>query len=348
MILKNKKLMLLTSLLTLLPIPVFLLLKSRFPAEFIESFSILFWMPPLALLAGQWLCAFAASLDKSNADRNEKVQNLVLWIMPLFSNVFCGIFFALLLGLEFSPFGWMGASMGLLFVLIGNYMPKTRMNATIGIKIKWAYSSEENWNATHRFAGRLWVACGIVLIPMSFLPGESAIAILSAMILLMVLVPMVYSWNFWRKEKAAGKELKSGYPTENKKAARYSLVFVGVILIFVCCVLWSGDLNYRMDAESFTVEADWYADFTLRYDAIESVEYRDGNVPGTRTGGWGSMRLLMGFFSNEEFGLHTRYTYYKPEACVVLTTKSRTVVLSCETAAETQALYDALRSAAGK
>lgn len=348
MILKNKKLLIFTSALTLLPLPLFFLLKSRFPGEFVESFSLMFWLPPLSLLAGQWLCVFFTSLDKSNRDRNEKVQKLVLWIIPLISNLLCGIFFALLLGLEISPSAWMGAAMGLLFVLIGNYMPKTRMNATIGIKVKWAYTSEENWNATHRFAGRLWVTGGLVLIPMSFLPGESAVAILLVITLLVALVPMWYSWNFYRKEKAQGKPLKDGFPTENKKVAKASLVFLALILIFCGFVLWSGDLQYRLGEESFTVEADWYADLTLRYDAIESIEYRQGDVPGTRTGGWGSFRLLLGFFSNEEFGLHTRYTYYKPESCIVLTTKSRAVVLSCETAPETQALYQSLRQITGK
>ena len=348
MILKNKKLMLFTSLLTLLPLPAFFLLKHLFPSEFVESFSLMFWLPPLSLLAGQWICVFFTSLDKSNQNRNEKVQKLVLWIIPLISNVFCGIFFALLMGVKFSPFGWMGTMMGLLFILIGNYMPKTRMNATIGIKVKWTYTSEENWNATHRFAGRLWVSCGLVLIPMSFLPEESAIAILTVIILIMVFVPMLYSWNYYRKEKKAGKALKAGYPTENEKVMKASLVIVALILIFCGFVLWSGDLTYQLGEESFTVEADWYADFTLRYADIETIEYRDGNVPGSRTGGWGSFRLLLGFFSNEEFGLHTRYTYYNPEACVVLTTKSRAIVLSGETAEETLALYEALCAATGR
>ena len=41
-------------------------------------------------------------------------------------------------------------------------------------------------------------------------------------------------------------------------------------------------------------------------------ELREGNVDGTRIGGFGSFRLLLGFFENEEFGTYTRYTYYKP------------------------------------
>ena len=348
MILKHNKALIFTSLLTLLPIPLFFLMRNRFPAELLSGFSVFFFLMPLTLLAGQWVCVFFTRLDKSNEGRNQKVQQLILWIMPLLSNLMCGVFFALLLDAEFSPFAIMNMGWGLFFVLIGNYLPKTRMNTTIGIKMKWTYSSEENWNATHRFAGRLWVSCGIVLIPMGFLPEESAIIILFVFLMLMVLLPMFYSWNFYRKELVAGKELNTGYPTASKKAVKLSLVFLAALLLFLCSILWTGDLNYRMEAESFTVEADWYTDLTLRYEDIQSIEYREGDVPGSRTGGYGSLRLLMGFFHNEEFGLHTRYTYYKPESCVVLTTTQHTIVLSGKTVEDTLALYEALRAAAGK
>ena len=52
----------------------------------------------------------------------------------------------------------------------------------------------------------------------------------------------------------------------------------------------------------------------------------------------------MGYFENEEFGVYTRYTYYKPEACIVLTADGKTLVISGETAAETQAVYQELLS----
>lgn len=42
----------------------------------------------------------------------------------------------------------------LLFIVIGNYLPKIRQNNTIGIRIVWTLQDEENWNATHSFSGR--------------------------------------------------------------------------------------------------------------------------------------------------------------------------------------------------
>ena len=44
----------------------------------------------------------------------------------------------------------------LLFIVIGNYLPKIKQNNTIGIRIVWILQDEENWNATHSFSGRIW------------------------------------------------------------------------------------------------------------------------------------------------------------------------------------------------
>lgn len=53
-------------------------------------------------------------------------------------------------------------ALGVLFVWIGNYLPKLRRNSTLGVKVSWTLGNEENWNRTHRFAGKLWVGGGLI------------------------------------------------------------------------------------------------------------------------------------------------------------------------------------------
>ena len=65
-------------------------------------------------------------------------------------------------------------------------------------------------------------------------------------------------------------------------------------------------------------------------------------MPGSRVFGVGSFRLLLGRFENEEFGNYTRYTYYNPEACIVMKVNGKTLVLSGKDAAETQGIYQQL------
>lgn len=341
MIRNNKKLMLITSLLTLLPIPVGLLLWDRFPAAFQQNKFFLIYLPPLSMLAAHWLCAVLTDLDPGNKGRNRKPLKMVLWIIPFTTWFCCGLMYALYLGLKFSPTAWTLGLMGLMFVVIGNYMPKIKMNSTLGIRIPWTYSSEENWRATHRFAGPIWVAGGLLMILGIFLPEGAAIAVMFLSICILVLVPSLYSYRFWKHQKAEGVELKAALRA-NTTFTKVAMVFLALLLIFVLAILFTGNIDYAFGAESFTIEADWYSDMTVRYDAIQAIEYREDNVDGIRVNGFGSLRLLMGYFSNTEFGTHIRYTYYKPDACIVAQTDTGVLVLSGKTVAETASLYETL------
>ena len=67
-----------------------------------------------------------------------------------------------------------------------------------------------------------------------------------------------------------------------------------------------------------------------------------GLVSGVKRFGFNSPRLLLGTFENEELGTYTRYTYAPSKDCIILSTKSGTVVVGCNTAEETRELYGAL------
>ena len=78
----------------------------------------------------------------------------------------------------------------------------------------------------------------------------------------------------------------------------------------------------------------------MNYDSIEKIEFRAECDVGTRANGFGSPRLLMGIFENEEFGLYIRYSYTKCDACVLLTVDDEIYAIGCETAEETEKLYE--------
>ena len=341
MIRTHLKTLIITSLLILLPIPVGLLLWDQFPVEFTTSQLMTVWLPSLSLLAGHWFCILFTALDPGHKGRNKKPLTLVLWLMPLISWFCSGLMYALYLGSDIPTSAWCLALMGIMFTAIGNYLPKTKMNYTVGIKVSWAYSSEENWNATHRFAGKVWVIGGILMLLGIFLPEGIAIALMFLDMAVLCILPVVYSWQYWKKQKAEGVVLKNTL-TLNPKLTKVSIILLAVILIFTLSIMFSGDLKYTFGDDRFNIEADWYSDLSLRYDAIEDLEYREESVPGLRVGGFGSFRLLMGFFENEEFGTYTRYTYYDPEACIILKTQRQTFVLSAKTARETHEIYNLL------
>lgn len=353
MIRKHKKTLILTSLLTLLPIFIGLLLRDKLPEmmpthwgfdgqpDGWSDVTTAIFVMPLIMLAAYWICVFFSARDKGNHDRNEKVQVLVFWIMPLLSNLCCGLMYALALGADLSITNVMFAFMGLLFAILGNYMPKCKMNSTIGIKVYWTYTSEENWNATHRFGGRVWFIGGLLMLFTALIPAKYVIAVFLTVTAVMVIVPIVYSWQYYRKQLARGDELMKPH-TANGKASKISLVVLALVLILTAVLMFSGDIDVVFDEESFTIDASFHSDLTVAYDAIDTVEYRKGNVDGTRVMGYGSARLLLGTFENEEFGLYTRYTYTNPEGCIVLTSGEHVLVFCGRDVQDTQNIYSYL------
>ena len=208
MIKKNWKTLLVTSLIILLPILAGVILWDRLPEQIpshwnaageVDGWSskafAVFGMPAI-LLAVQWLCVFATGSDPKKTAHSDKMIHLVLWLVPVLNTVLSLITYATALGQVVLVDVVMPAFVGLLFVIIGNYLPKCKQNYTIGIKIPWTLNSEENWNRTHRFAGWLWVACGLGIMATSFLGGFE---FFFGIALIMVLAPVIYSYILHRK-----------------------------------------------------------------------------------------------------------------------------------------------------
>lgn len=90
----------------------------------------------------------------------------------------------------------------LLVVYLGNVMPKFRMNWFCGIKTPWTLSSEAVWTRTHRVAGRLFFAAGVLGVIGAFIPSNTAkFVLLFVPLLLASLIPTVLSYRWYRAEQ---------------------------------------------------------------------------------------------------------------------------------------------------
>lgn len=301
---------------------------------------------PCILLAVHWLMLFLDSRLTKNYEENRKVYRIVFWIIPgisLFSNAFV---YAFALGWDFRPEVFLSLLIGLMFILIGNYLPKTRQNPTLGIKIPWTLSSEENWNRTHRMAGKLWVAGGILLLFTVFLPVNISAWVWLTALLVLASVPIGYSYylhrTLTRTNDALIEETTNPVGVFSKNATRVSLVMTVVILIGCAWLMFTGDVEVQYSETSFTIEATYWEDITVDYAVIDSVEYREDGVDGSRVSGYGSPRLALGNFRNGEFGNYTRYTYTQTTPCVVLTSGENILVLNGSDDAAARAIYDEL------
>lgn len=88
---------------------------------------------------------------------------------------------------------------GVLFVILGNYLSKVKMNWLIGIRTPWTLSDERIWNRTHRLAGKLFAAAGVVLAVQGFIPEAARVPSFAAAIAAAAAVPVAYSYVEYRR-----------------------------------------------------------------------------------------------------------------------------------------------------
>lgn len=93
-------------------------------------------------------------------------------------------------------------AVGLMFVVMGNYMGKIRRNYMFGVRTPWTLASELAWNKTHRITGKLFVLSGLLTIGATFLGPTVAFFTMMASILGTVVFAMVYSYLVWKNDPA--------------------------------------------------------------------------------------------------------------------------------------------------
>ena len=207
---KNSKWeLLLTSLVCLLPLPVGAALYPRLPEIMVthwdfsgnangwSSRAATVFGLPLVILALHLVCFYAESRE-TKKNTNPVLRTVLLWFCPAVSLLGGAVTLGTGLGYEMHISTVVPVFVGLLFLILGNYLPKIRQNRTMGIKLPWTLQSEENWNRTHRLAGFLWVAGGLLLILLTLL-GLGNVWVYAAVTAAMVLIPGFYSWELHRK-----------------------------------------------------------------------------------------------------------------------------------------------------
>lgn len=353
MIKKNKWKLIISSLVILLPMVFGLVMWDQLPAQMTTHFGVsgahgvsgrLFAVigMPLILLAFQWLCLLISAKDIKGNPQNNKVFMLVIWIIPVLSLFSGAVIYATALGKAPDVMQYSFLLFGLLFTALGNYLPKCKQSFTTGIKIKWTLANEENWYATHRFAGKLWTVGGLVVMACTFLPLIAAIWVAFPVMLIVCVVPIVYSWRYYKKQVAAGTasaKAEVAMSANMKRARNITLLAVGVLLVGIAIFAFTADFEITYGETAITVDASAWDDVTVNYADIDSVEYRQSCISGVRTYGFGDIPVQMGIFQSEELGSYTRYAYAGCEAAVVITVDGKILVINGKDAAATQVIY---------
>ena len=343
MIKNNKGKFIISSLIILLPILAAILVNS-FVTPLIDGTMWGFVLVSLLTLAIHVCCIIFTEKTGKVEEQSEKVINITFWIIPLITNYVSAIMMAIILGAEFKTSFVIAPLLGFTFILMGNYMPKARQNPSFGVRIKWTLLNEENWNATHRFAGKLWVGLGILMLLTAFLPDIAFTICFIVILTVSVVAATLYSYLYHKKQiKEGGSEVTStAFTKGDKKATIIALIGVAVFLLIIAVLMFVGKLNFTCEAEKLVIDTSFGGGMEINYDDIESVDFVESSPSGGRISGFASARLLFGWFKNDVYGNHIRYTYSGSECYILMIVDGEEVVIADVNYESTKALYDDL------
>ena len=97
-----------------------------------------------------------------------------------------------------------GIGFGLLFVLLGNYLPKLPRNFFFGIRSPWTLASETVWYKTHRISGSLFVAAGLIIIFLTIIKIQLVFSLTIVLTPLVVFTAFIYPYTLYKKFQRNG------------------------------------------------------------------------------------------------------------------------------------------------
>lgn len=159
-----------------------------------SKFTALITTPLLLIFLNIFSC-FMLDNDPKNKDRNNFVITIGKATIPLVMLITFVISVFYGLGKKINVMVIISIFVGFLLILIGNYLPKTKRNYTVGIKLPWTLNSDENWNKTHRLAGYFFILGGIFFLFTPFI-GNEYLVFLTFMII--GIIPAIYSFYLYK------------------------------------------------------------------------------------------------------------------------------------------------------
>jgi uncharacterized membrane protein len=209
---KNKAFIFLSTAVALLPIAMYLAVFDQLPAQMGMQWNaeggvnwyapkvVAVFIVPVVLALLQLVTVGIRRNDPKRENASAAMQIIKDWMIPVVSVLMAVYSILQNTGTSIGNAVPLVA-IGLTLILVGNFIPKSRQNYTMGIRTPWALNNADNWNKTHRLAGWLWIVGGIVLIISAFIVNDAPqlLMVLLPDIILMVVVPFAYSYAFYRK-----------------------------------------------------------------------------------------------------------------------------------------------------
>ena len=94
---------------------------------------------------------------------------------------------------------------GVVFIIIGNIMPKARLNSIVGFRTPWTMKNETVWKKNQLFAGALSMIVGVLIVVGSlfFFKGFAALFYTLGLLIVMMAADIAYSYFVMKRNKAS-------------------------------------------------------------------------------------------------------------------------------------------------
>lgn len=199
-------LMLLPLAATLIAIP---LLPDEIPAHYGANNQVDRWgskyevliFPAITVAFGLFMLWMAKIVAKheENGSNNENVfitagicSTVVFDVMTMY---FLYTAFNMVENLSDTPVGLnqlIFGTLGVFMIIVGNVMPKVRMNSLLGLRTSWSMKNETTWKKSQRFGGLSFIIAGVILLALCCLTRGVLCLTLSVVVLIAMLVADVY------------------------------------------------------------------------------------------------------------------------------------------------------------
>lgn len=142
---------------------------------------------------------------RENYKKHSKAYRIFSFYTILFLIIINWITIIASFGVEMNVGLFIPILVGILFIIIGNYMPQFRHNYFVGIKTPWTLADETNWKKTHFFGGYVFMILGIIIMLMGIIPNPLILYIGITVSAILVISLYVYSYLLFRKMSMSQK-----------------------------------------------------------------------------------------------------------------------------------------------
>jgi uncharacterized membrane protein len=138
-----------------------------------------------------------------------KFQQEYMLIMLMIILAIAAVYFisiAVAFGIGIKVDVWVQAVIGLMIMILGNYMSRLKQSWFVGIKTPWTLSNEKVWEKTHRYGGRVFVVMGLIMVLNAFIGIMTNKFIFMAVMIGLPLSTVVYSYVIYKKIDQGGSK----------------------------------------------------------------------------------------------------------------------------------------------